>query len=57
MKGHCWVERENVPELGGKYRACAVPVALLEGRLSYIVWPPSRIGLVESNLPGKWSQM
>lgn len=44
-KGHCWVER--LEEGSG----CAVPLALVEGRISYVLWPPSKVGNVQSCLP------
>ena len=28
-----------------------VPLALIEGRVPFILWPPSRAGRVESHLP------
>lgn len=36
MKGFAWLQ---------------VPLALIEGRVPFILWPPSRAGRVESHLP------
>ncbi|KAK9908797.1 hypothetical protein WJX75_003046 [Coccomyxa subellipsoidea] len=51
-KGHCWVEGDN-PECSSDSRSKfgPVPVALIEGRVQYIFWPPSRAGRVDSHVP------
>eukprot|EP00850_Spirogloea_muscicola_P015388 SM000117S25508 [mRNA] locus=s117:199314:200425:+ [translate_table: standard] len=35
----------------GSFDVAQVPLALIEGRVTHIVWPPQRIGRVESHLP------
>eukprot|EP00803_Ostreobium_quekettii_P008411 evm.model.scf_2239.1 EVM.evm.TU.scf_2239.1 scf_2239:5488-8458(+) len=49
-QGHCWLEGSGLKDFP-PYRDCAVPLALLEGRVSHIVWPPSCVGEVESYVP------
>ncbi|BDA41476.1 mitochondrial inner membrane protease subunit 2 [Coccomyxa sp. Obi] len=51
-KGHCWVEGDN-PEFSADSRSRfgPVPIALIEGRVRYIFWPPSRVGRVASHVP------
>ncbi|CAL5222586.1 g4976 [Coccomyxa viridis] len=51
-KGHCWVEGDN-PDTStdSRSRYGAVPLALIEGRVPFILWPPSRAGWVPSHLP------
>ncbi|GJP69194.1 hypothetical protein CLOP_g145 [Closterium sp. NIES-67] len=50
-KGHCWVEGDNADVSEDSKHFGPVPIALLEGRVRCIVWPPHRIGTVESRLP------
>ncbi len=33
------------------HRSVQVHLGLLQGRVTYVVWPPSRIGRVDSSLP------
>ncbi|KAM3575076.1 hypothetical protein VYU27_002991 [Nannochloropsis oceanica] len=40
-EGFCWVTGSEDSETYGP-----IPLALIEGRVSYIVWPPSRMGPV-----------
>ncbi|CAD7697356.1 unnamed protein product [Ostreobium quekettii] len=49
-QGHCWLDGSSVKGVHS-YADCAVPLALLEGRVSHIIWPPSRMGEVESYVP------
>ncbi|KAL5740416.1 hypothetical protein ACOSP7_029298 [Xanthoceras sorbifolium] len=49
-KGHCWVEGDN-PSLSmdsGSFGPVAL--GLIRGRVTYIVWPPQRIGQVEPQI-------
>lgn len=46
-QGHCWVEGDNTEHSGDSKTAYGpVHVGLLEGHVSHIVWPPSRMGRV-----------
>lgn len=49
--GHCWVEGDNEHLSCDSKNFGPVPLALLEGRVTFVVWPPSRVGRVESRLP------
>ncbi|GBG72033.1 hypothetical protein CBR_g10968 [Chara braunii] len=50
-KGHCWVEGDN-PMVSSDSKAFGpVPLALLEGRVTHVIWPPTRAGRVESRVP------
>ncbi|XP_028086655.1 mitochondrial inner membrane protease subunit 2 isoform X1 [Camellia sinensis] len=59
-EGHCWVEGDNFassldsrsfgPKLLTKsYRQ--IPLGLVQGRVTHIVWPPRRVGKVERRIP------
>eukprot|EP00245_Coleochaete_scutata_P007671 TRINITY_DN2321_c0_g1_i3.p1 TRINITY_DN2321_c0_g1~~TRINITY_DN2321_c0_g1_i3.p1 ORF type:complete len:168 (+),score=15.32 TRINITY_DN2321_c0_g1_i3:98-601(+) len=50
-KGHCWVEGDNLQLSCDSKQFGPVPIALLEGRVSHVIWPPTRIGPVEKKLP------
>nr|AHW98600.1 ossigP3 [Oryza punctata] len=50
-EGHCWVEGDN-PEISLDSRSYGpIPLGLMQGRVSHIVWPPNRIGRVERKMP------
>ena len=57
MQGRCWVEggssssRSSGGSVEDSRRFGAVPLALIEGSLSYVLWPPSKWGRVEAQLP------
>lgn len=50
-KGHCWVEGDNGAVSSDSKNFGPVAIGLLEGRVTHIVWPPARVGPVESRLP------
>ncbi|GMH33577.1 hypothetical protein BSKO_01411 [Bryopsis sp. KO-2023] len=50
-QGHCWLDGQEKLKSSPPRQDCAVPLALLEGRISYVLWPPSRMGAVENYLP------
>eukprot|EP00878_Enallax_costatus_P026389 GHUV01028321.1.p1 GENE.GHUV01028321.1~~GHUV01028321.1.p1 ORF type:complete len:168 (+),score=18.52 GHUV01028321.1:205-708(+) len=54
-QGRCWVEGDNAAMSGDSKSAFGpVHLGLLEGRVTHIVWPPSRIGRVEvKGQPGR----
>ncbi|GAQ83286.1 mitochondrial inner membrane protease subunit 2 [Klebsormidium nitens] len=49
--GKCWVEGDNAAASSDSREYGAVPLALLEGRVSHILWPPQRIGRMQSRPP------
>ncbi|KAF5747617.1 putative mitochondrial inner membrane protease subunit [Tripterygium wilfordii] len=50
-EGHCWVEGDN-PAFSLDSRAYGpVPLGLVRGRVTHIVWPPQRIGDVNRIFP------
>ncbi|KAK9820562.1 hypothetical protein WJX72_011658 [[Myrmecia] bisecta] len=51
-KGHCWIEGDN-PALSEDSRSKygPVPLGLIEGRVTHVIWPPSRIGRITAALP------
>jgi len=52
-RGHCWLEGDNArcddddETLDDSRVHGPVPLALVEGRVACVVWPPSRVGWVE----------
>lgn len=49
--GHCWVEGDN-PDVSWDSRSYGpIPLGLMQGRVTHIVWPPNRIGPVERKIP------
>jgi inner membrane protease subunit 2 len=50
-KGHCWVEGDNAEVSLDSKSFGPIPLALLKGRVTNVIWPPSRFGRVESHLP------
>jgi inner membrane protease subunit 2 len=50
-KGHCWVEGDNSALSFDSKAFGAVPLALLEGRVTYVLWPPTRIHSVDRQMP------
>lgn len=51
-QGHCWLEGDNAnlsEDSRSKYGA--VPLALIEGRVTHVLWPPSRMSSVSSFTP------
>jgi inner membrane protease subunit 2 len=56
VQGRCWIEgdRDSSSSSGAREDSQhfgAVPLALIEGSLAYVCWPPSRWGPVEPRLP------
>ena len=50
-QGCCWVEGDNAGCSEDSRAFGAVPLALLEGRLTSVLWPPSRWGAVAAPFP------
>ncbi|GAV75476.1 Peptidase_S24 domain-containing protein [Cephalotus follicularis] len=50
-KGHCWVEGDNSLSSMDSKTFGPVPLGLIQGRVTHIVWPPQRIGEVKRSIP------
>ncbi|KAL3691697.1 hypothetical protein R1sor_005348 [Riccia sorocarpa] len=50
-KGHCWVEGDNVDVSLDSKEFGPIPLALMRGRVTHVVWPPERFGPVENKYP------
>lgn len=50
-EGHCWVEGDNAECSMDSRSFGPIPMGLIQGRVSHIVWPPQRIGAVEKKYP------
>lgn len=51
-QGRCWIEGDNQQNSGDSRTSYGpVHLGLLEGRVSHVIWPPWRIGAVESFIP------
>lgn len=52
MQGHCWVEGDNAMYSEDSATSFgSVPLALIQGRVMGVFWPPQRLGPVASCLP------
>ncbi|KAG0568150.1 hypothetical protein KC19_7G190300 [Ceratodon purpureus] len=50
-KGHCWVEGDNGEISLDSKSFGPIPLGLMKGRVTHVVWPPNRVGRVLSHLP------
>ncbi|XP_038721034.1 mitochondrial inner membrane protease subunit 2-like [Tripterygium wilfordii] len=50
-KGHCWVEGDNSAFSLDSRSFGPVPLGLVRGRVTHIVWPPQRVGEVNRMVP------
>lgn len=50
-EGFCWVTGDCPQYSEDSESYGPIPLALIEGRVSYILWPPSRMGPVPTRLP------
>ncbi|CAD6259365.1 unnamed protein product [Miscanthus lutarioriparius] len=50
-EGHCWVEGDNAALSFDSRSYGPVPMGLLRGRVTHIIWPPQRIGRVDRKMP------
>ncbi|KAJ8616953.1 hypothetical protein MRB53_013139 [Persea americana] len=50
-QGHCWVEGDNSTHSLDSRSFGPIPLALIQGRVSHVIWPPQRMGEVERKLP------
>ncbi|KAF6157293.1 hypothetical protein GIB67_004231 [Kingdonia uniflora] len=49
-EGHCWVEGDNSDCSCDSRSYGAIPLGLLQGRATHVVWPPWRISEVEKKV-------
>ncbi|KAL1819449.1 hypothetical protein ACET3Z_014318 [Daucus carota] len=49
--GHCWVEGDNSASSLDSRSIGPVPLGLIKGRATHIIWPPQRVGKVEQRIP------
>ncbi|XP_058773004.1 uncharacterized protein LOC131647109 [Vicia villosa] len=47
-EGHCWVEGDNATSSMDSKSYGSVPLGLVRGRVTHVVWPPHRIGAVKN---------
>ncbi|XP_054780251.1 uncharacterized protein LOC129287976 [Prosopis cineraria] len=50
-EGHCWVEGDNAASSLDSNSFGPIPLGLVGGRVTHIVWPPQRIGAVKKTPP------
>lgn len=50
-RGHVWVEGDNHLQSRDSNLYGPVPMGLLTGKMTYIIWPPHRVGRVRAALP------
>ncbi|KAG2554763.1 mitochondrial inner membrane protease subunit 2-like isoform X1 [Panicum virgatum] len=50
-EGHCWVEGDNAARSWDSRAFGPIPLGLVEGRVTHIIWPPSKISQVERKMP------
>ncbi|XP_022632228.1 mitochondrial inner membrane protease subunit 2-like [Vigna radiata var. radiata] len=55
--GHCWVEGDNSASSIDSKSFGPIPLALIRGRVTHVVWPPQRIGSVKSTPPQRLSSV
>ncbi|XP_077217333.1 peptidase S24/S26A/S26B/S26C family protein [Tasmannia lanceolata] len=50
-EGRCWVEGDNsANSLDSRYFG-PIPLGLIQGRVTHVIWPPNRVGKVERRIP------
>lgn len=50
-EGHCWVEGDNQAWSLDSRSFGPIPLGLVRGRVTHVVWPPHRVGKVERMTP------
>lgn len=50
-EGHCWVEGDNSSSSMDSRSFGPIPLGLVQGRVTHVVWPPQRIGAIERRRP------
>jgi len=50
-EGLCWVDGDNAARSWDSRAFGPIPLGLVEGRVTHIIWPPSKISQVERKMP------
>ncbi|KAF6998161.1 hypothetical protein CFC21_014304 [Triticum aestivum] len=50
-EGHCWVEGDNGTASWDSRSYGPVPLGLVQGRVTHVLWPPSKMGRVDKRVP------
>ncbi|XP_044971164.1 mitochondrial inner membrane protease subunit 2-like isoform X2 [Hordeum vulgare subsp. vulgare] len=50
-EGHCWVEGDNGSASWDSRSYGPVPLGLVQGRVTHVVWPPGKMGRVDKKVP------
>lgn len=50
-EGHCWVEGDNAARSWDSRSFGPIPLGLITGRVTHIIWPPSKMGRLERKWP------
>ncbi|XP_043712092.1 mitochondrial inner membrane protease subunit 2-like isoform X2 [Telopea speciosissima] len=50
-EGHCWVEGDNSASSLDSRSFGPIPLSLVQGRVTHIIWPPQRVGEVKRRIP------
>ncbi|GMY25485.1 mitochondrial inner membrane protease subunit 2 [Fagus crenata] len=50
-EGRCWVEGDNSASSMDSRSFGSIPLGLIQGRVTHVLWPPQRIGVVERRYP------
>ncbi|XP_076927979.1 uncharacterized protein LOC143591750 [Bidens hawaiensis] len=50
-EGHCWVEGDNSAFSSDSRTYGPIPLGLIQGRVTHVIWPPERIKKVGRQIP------
>ncbi|KAK6943117.1 Peptidase S26 [Dillenia turbinata] len=50
-EGHCWVEGENLANSTDSRSFGPIPLGLIQGRATHVIWPPQRVGKINRRVP------
>ncbi|XP_071734650.1 uncharacterized protein [Rutidosis leptorrhynchoides] len=50
-EGHCWVEGDNPTDSKDSRSFGPIPLGLIRGRVTHIIWPPQRAGKIDRKFP------
>ncbi|KAJ1921929.1 hypothetical protein H4219_000276 [Mycoemilia scoparia] len=50
-KGHCWVEGDESLHSVDSNTFGPVPLGIVNSKVGFVIWPPSRFGSINSNVP------
>ncbi|XP_072975692.1 uncharacterized protein [Typha angustifolia] len=49
-EGHCWVEGDNANSSWDSRSFGPIPLGLVQGRVTHVIWPPQRISRIERKI-------